>query len=346
MTSTASQIDSQNNERLLAAAMSAIIGITVLPSTLNPNSSNKISLFDYHHKTYLSGQVGDTSSVAEDTIIQMTDDMKKVSLTSVAKGLPGHTKNAQQMPDKSFQIYVKTLTGKTVTLAVVPSDTIEEIKDLVQDAEGIPFDEQHIIYAGKCLKDGKILSDYEIQSNSTLQLVLRLLGGHQAILDPSTTDPRYDYDFTNLKDENQAFARGGEKYVRPCGWKRYAIKVSDKFENLIWLGQNNDPGEWPVSYHGTGQNQAKTIAMDGYDLSKGQRFAFGHGVYSTPDINVAIKYAKTFSFKDDNYLVILQNRVNPTPLIKISSDRTGVGEYWVSPSDKDIRPYGICIRKL
>ncbi|CAF4122375.1 unnamed protein product, partial [Rotaria sp. Silwood1] len=47
-----------------------------------------------------------------------------------------------------------------------------------------------------------------------------------------------------------------------------------------------------------------------------------------------------------NYLVLLQNRVNPTTLVKISADRTGVGEYWASPSYEDIRPYGICIRKL
>ncbi len=181
---------------------------------------------------------------------------------------------------------------------------------------------------------------------SVLHLVLRLRGGEQSILDPSSVDPRYDYDFTNLKDENTEFTRGGMKYVRPCGWKRYAIKVSDKFENAVWLGQSNNPGEWPVSYHGTGLHQAKTIAMDGYDLTKGKRFAFGHGVYSTPDINVAQKYAIKFSYQNDQYLVVLQNRVNPATLTKVSVEKTGIGEYWISPIDKDVRPYGVCIRKI
>jgi hypothetical protein len=135
-------------------------------------------------------------------------------------------------------------------------------------------------------------------------------------------------------------------YIRPCGWRRFAIKVSDKYENLIWLGQTNEPGEWPVSYHGTGFNRAKSIAMDGYDLTKGKRFAYGYGVYSTPDIKVAEKYAVQFFHEGHQYLVVLQNRVNPTSLIKISADRTSVGEYWLNSSDKDVRPYGICIRKL
>ena len=177
-------------------------------------------------------------------------------------------------------------------------------------------------------------------------LELRLRGGGISILDPSSVDPRYDYDFTNINDKNKEFMRVGIKYARPCGWKRYAIKVLDKFENTVWLGQNNNPGEWPVSYHGTGRNEAKTIAMDGFDLTKGKRFVFGYGVYSTPDIKVAEKYAKRFTYKNNQYLVVLQNRVNPQTLLKLSANQTGVGEYWISPSDKGIRPYGLCIRKL
>jgi hypothetical protein len=159
-------------------------------------------------------------------------------------------------------------------------------------------------------------------------------------------DPRYNYDFTNLTDKDREFTRGGIKYVRPCGWQRFAIKVSDKYENLVWLGATNNPGEWPVSYHGTGFNQAKTIAMDGYDLTKGKRFAFGYGVYSTPDIKVAEKYAIKFLHGNEQYLVVLQNRVNPETLVKVSGDRTGVGEYWINSDDKDVRPYGVCIRKI
>ncbi|KAI7807707.1 hypothetical protein IRJ41_008924 [Triplophysa rosa] len=172
-------------------------------------------------------------------------------------------------------------------------------------------------------------------------------------------DPKYDYDFTRCNDKSTCM-RGNEAYKRPCGWNRIAVKVLDKYpDGNVWLGtdgwrSHSVAGEWPVSYHGTSIEGAKSIVTSHYKA--GPRDLYGRGIYSTYDIDQASGYSKEFTSKTNGktYRVLMQNRINPQ--MRKVCKRT---DYWLieipegtSPEkereivENSIRPYGILLKQV
>ena len=144
-----------------------VVGILLSTVTVTARSPFQFPRFPVHWKPRTSSLISSEATLNKQQVCEKKPPPPVSSLFSLRGG-------------KSLQVFVKTFAGKTLTVEVEPDESVESLKNKLQSKEGIPPNQQRILFGGKQLDSKKSISDYGIEDESTMNMVLRLRGGRES----------------------------------------------------------------------------------------------------------------------------------------------------------------------